>query len=328
MKIPPTIFTRRSSGLFAPDHAPIVAPELGLGVALQCRAILRRHKSGTPLLDLSFRNKVANAFINALMTNTAGYPGVGAEVDANNFFAAGTGTTPPTAADTALVAEIATGGRAATSITVAGYNAALPDNCQMQRKCTFGTGQANGTIGEFGWLSASSAGSLRARAVPKDNTGAQTTIAKTSAATLDLYWNMFIYYLQADTVLNRTLNSTPYTITTRAIGANASTPAAYFVISRAPQWADLGARYVSNMVVRTNSASAGTGVGVASVDAYVANSYQRIITYNIVNGTNAFQTLTNCGGNSGDTYACIQVGISPTVVGAVQLKFKLSLTPS
>lgn len=328
MRIPPTVFTRRSSGLFAPDHPPIVGPELSVGLAMQCRAVLRRHKSGTPLLDLSFRNKVANTFINALMTNTAAYPGVAAEVDANNFFAAGTGTTPPTAADTALVAEIGSGGRASTSILVAQYNAALPDNCQMQRKCTFGTTQANGTIGEFGWFNASTVGSLRARSVPKDNTGAQTTIVKTSAATLDLYWNLYVYYIQSDSILSRTLTGTPYTITIRAVGANASTPAAYFTISRAPQWADLGARYVSNLVPRTNSATAGTGVGVASVDAYVANSYQRSITYNVVNGTNALQTLTNCGGNSGDTYACIQIGISPTVVGTVQLKFKLSMTPS
>jgi hypothetical protein len=328
MRIPPTVFTRRESGIFAPDHEPIIAPELGLGIGAQCRAILRRHKSGTPLLDLTFRNKISNTFINALMTNTAGYPGVGAEVDTSNFFAAGTGTTPPTAADNALVAEIATGGRATTTVTVAQYNAALPDNCQLQRKCTFGTGQANGTIGEFGWFSASSGVGLRARAVPKDNTGAQITIAKTSAATLDLFWNIYVYYIQSDIIISRTLTATPYTITIRAIGANASTPAAYFTISRAPQWADLGARYASALVSRTTSASSNTAVGVSSVDAYVANSYQRAITYNLVNATAAFQTLTNCGGNSGDTYACIQVGISPPVVGTVQMKFKLSMTPN
>jgi hypothetical protein len=319
------LFTRRSSGLFAPEHPPIITPEIGVGVTAQCRAILRRAKSGTPLLDLSFRNKLSNVLMTALMTNTAGYPGVGVEVDSTNWFAAGTGTTPPAATDTALVAEMA--GRAATSVTVAGYEAALPDSCHIQRKCTFSTGQANGTIGEFGWFSASSGGNLRARAVPKDNTGTQTTISKTSATTLDLYWNIFTYYIQDDIVMNRTLTSTPYVITARAVGANASTPASYFIVSRGPQWGDLGARYHSGMVPRTTSASSGTAVGVSSVDAYVANSYQRVITYNVTNGANAIQFLTNCGGNSSDTFACIQLGISPTVVGTVQLKVKLSLTP-
>jgi hypothetical protein len=324
----PIVMTRRSSGLFAPDLAPIIIPDIGVGMRAQCAAILRRAKSGTELKRWDFSNKLANTLMNGLMTNTAGYPGMAVEVDANNFFAAGTGTTPPAATDNALVAEIATGGRASSTVTIAGYNAALPDNCQIQRKCTFSTSQANGTIGEFGWVSASTGVGLRARAVPKDNTGTQTTISKTSAATLDLYWNIFMYYIQTDVVLNRTLTATPYTITVRAVGANSATPAAYFLVSRAPQWSDLGARYVGSMVPRTNSASSGTAVGVASVDAYVANSYQRAITYNLTNGTVAFQTLTNCGGNSGDTYACIQLGISPAVVGTVQLKMKLSLTPN
>lgn len=327
MKIPPTIFTRRSSGIYAPEHEPIIGPDINLGVQSSVVARLCRPKSGTVIKEWRFRNKLVNTYMDALMTNTAGFPGVGVETDSSNWFAAGTGTTVPAATQTALTTEIASGGRAATTAT-GGYLAGPPDYCWIKRTCTFSTAQANGTIGEFGWLSASSVGNMRARAVPKDTAGVQTTIVKTSAATLVLDWNIFFYLIQSDLVQVRTLSGTSYTVTTRAIGANINNPL-YYIMSRGPGWsASLGARQQSALVARTASATSGTGISASSVDAYTNGSYQRGITFTLLNGMTAMAILTNTGGTSSDTFANIQYGFSPAIVGTPSFKVKLSFTPS
>jgi hypothetical protein len=267
--------------------------------------------------------------MNALMTNTSGFPGVAVEVDANNFFAAGTGTNVPSAADTALQTEITTGGRASTTVTVAQYQTGTPDYCQITRRATFSTSQANGTIGEFGWLSASTAGSLRARSVPKDTSGTQTTIIKNSSSTLVVDWSIYSIYLQGDTLASRTIGGTTYALTLRAIGANASTPASYFIISRGPLWSTgfaHGARTQSALAARTASCTTGTGLTSSSVDAYVNGSYTRAQTLT-TQAAAAIAFLTNCGGTNSDQYCCMQIGFSPNVVSGQPLKVKISLTP-
>jgi hypothetical protein len=320
------IFTRRSSGIFAPEPEPLILPPSQIGLRANCIATLNHWKSGKEQGRWEFHNKLVDVYMNALMTNTAAFPGVAVETDANNFFAAGTGTTPPAAGNTALVAEIA-GGRAATTMS-GGYLAGPPDYCFATRTGTFSTSQANGTIGEFGWLDASSGGNMRARSVPKDTSGNQTTITKTSGSTLTLQWSIYIFLIQSDSILSRTIGGTAYTVTVRAIGANNTNPL-FYIISRGPQWGGssaLGARSAGGLVARTSSAASGSGIS-ASSDAYVNGTYTRTINFTLFNGLSAFQFLTNTGGTSGDAFANIQMGFSPAIVGSPSLKVRVNLTP-
>lgn len=324
------IFTRRSSGIFAPDREPIVVPAEYARIGTNMHARLFRAKSGTLLKEWRFNNKLVNGYLDVLGTYTGGFPGNGVDVDASNWFAAGTGTTVPAATDTALVAEIVTGGRAATApIAGNGYVAGTPDYCVHARRATFSTAQANGTIGEFMWTSASSGvATLRARAVPKDTSGTQTTIIKTSAATLVLDWTIRIYMLQNDIVVSRTIGGVTYTITLRAIDCNASTPGPYYVMSRAPTWNDMSARTQTALVTRTTSASGGTAIGAASASTYVSGSYTRDVTYNSISGMVAMGFWAGCGGNTADQYVSMQAGFSPAISGANQpIKFRLSWAP-
>jgi hypothetical protein len=322
------IFTRRASGIFAPDNEPILvdAPVMRLGANVRAR--LCRPKSGTVIKEWQFHNRLVNAFLDPLGTYTGGYPGNGLDIDTSNYFAAGTGTTIPAATDTALVAEIAAGGRGTTTLTVATYVAGTPDFCQYTRRATFSTAQANGTIGEFGWLSATSAGTMRARAVPKDTTGTQTTITKTSASTLILDWTIKIYMLQSDLVVVRNISGTPYTVTVRAIDCNTSTPGPYFIVSRGPTWNDLSARTQSSFVSRTTSATSGTAIGASGASAYVSGSYTRDVTYNSVAGMANMAFWAGTGGNTSDQYVSVQANFSPAIAAAnQQIKFRLSWAP-
>lgn len=323
------IFTKRSSGIFAPDPEPLELPTHEVRLGANVHARLYRAKSGTLLKEWKFHNKLVNAFLDFLGTYTGGFPGNGLDVDASNWFAAGTGTTVPAATDTALAAEITAGGRAATTLTVASYFAGPPDYCRHTRRATFSTAQANGTIGEFMWTSASTGvATLRARAVPKDTTGAQTTIVKTSAATLVVDWSISIFMLQNDIVIARTIGGVAYTVTLRAIDCNASTPGPYYVISRGPTWNDLSARVQAALVPRTNSATAGTAIGAASASAYVSGTYTRDVTYNSVAGMNAMGFWAGTGGNTGDQYVSMQAGFVPAIALANQpIKFRLSWAP-
>lgn len=321
------IFTRRSSGIFAPDREPLELPEHTIRMGTNVRARLYRAKSGTLLQEWEFHNKLVNTYLDFLGTFTGGFPGNGVDVDSTNWFAAGTGATVPSAADNALVAEIATGGRAATTIFAGGYQSGTPDYCYITRRCTFSTGQANGTIGELGWFSASSGVGLRARAVPKDTSGAQTTIAKTSASTLVLDWTIRIHMLQADVVVVRTVGGTAYTITMRAIDCNSSTPGPYYVMSRGPTWNDLSARVQSALVARTASATGGTAIASSGASVYVSGSYTRDVTYTTQAGMVAMGFWAGCGGNTADQYVSMQAGFSPALVAGQPLKFRLSWAP-
>jgi hypothetical protein len=321
------IFTRRQSGIFAPDREPIeLAHNVRLGTNV--RAALYRAKSGTLLKEWHFHNKLVNGYLDFLGTYTGGFPGNGVDVDATNWFAAGTGTTVPAATDTARVSEITSGGRAATAILSSGYQSGTPDFCYHTRRATFSTSQANGTIGEFMWTSASTGvATLRARAVPKDTSGTQTTILKTSAATLVLDWTIRIYMLQNDIVVNRTIGGTAYTITLRAIDCNASTPGPYYVMSRGPTWNDLSARTQTALVARTASASAGTGISASAASTYVSGSYTRDVTYTTQAGMVAMGFWAGTGGNTSDQYVSMQAGFSPALVAGQPLKFRLSWAP-
>ena len=316
-----TIFTRRASGIFAPDPEPLLLPSRNFALHGEITATLLRAKSGTVIRRWTFPNLLVDVLLNALGTNAVGYPGVGLEPDATNYFAAGTGTTAPTVANTALEAEIA-GGRAATTITHAFYVPGSPDYCRYTRQGTFSTSQANGTIGEFGWLSASSAGNMRARAIPKDGSGNPITIVKTSATTLVLDWSVYIRPLQTDVVLVRTVSGVSYTMTARAMGSSVATPAAYFFLSRGPHWgASLGAR-ASVFNARTASSVTGTAVtGVAT--AYTNGSYQREMTFT-TQAMAAFAFLTNCGGGPTDAFCAMQMQFVPSLPAGQPLKVTVS----
>lgn len=318
------IFTRRASGLFAPDREPLIIPAPTLGLSGEIVASLYRAKSGTLLNRWRFSNLLVNQYLDAIGTNAGGFPGVGLEPDATNWFSAGTGASTPVVTNTALDAEIA-GGRCATAIINAFYVAGTPDYCLLQRRGTFATTQANGNIAEFGWHAASTAGNLRARALVKDASGNPITITKTSATTLVLDWSIKVRYIQSDLVLSRTIGGVAYTITVRALGANISTPASYFIASRGPNWAaSLGAR-THSLIGRTGSSSAGTAVtGVAS--AYTPGSYQREMVFTTA-AMSALAFLTNAGGTNSDQFCSMQMGFSPSVPAGQSLKVTVGWAP-
>lgn len=321
------IFTKRSSGIFAPDREPLVLPEHAMRLGANVRAALYRAKSGTLLKEWRFHNKLTNNYLDFLGTYSGGFPGNGVDVDSTNWFAAGTGTTVPAATDNALVAEIATGGRGSTTIFAGGYQSGSPDYCYHTRRTTFSTGQANGTIGELGWFPTTSGSQMRARAVPKDTAGLQTTIVKTSASTLVIDWSIRIYMLQSDISVNRTIGGVAYTIVLRAIDCNASTPGPYYVMSRAPTWNDMSARVQSALVARTASASAGTAISSSGASVYVSGTYTRDVTYTTQSGMAAMGFWAGCGGNTVDQYVSMQAGFTPALAAGQPLKFRLSWAP-
>lgn len=319
------IFTRRASGIFAPDPEPIELSPFRHGLSGEITATLFRAKSGTMLKQWRFPNLLVAQFLDTIGTNAGGFPGVGLEPDGTNWFSAGTGASIPIASNVALDAEIA-GGRAATVIVNAFYVPGSPDYCLLQRRGTFSTTQANGAIAEFGWHSANAAGNLRARAIAKDGSGNPIVINKNNTQTLQLDWSIHVRYIQADIVLNRNVSGVPYVMTIRAIGANVATPASYFTVTRGPNWAaSLGARVQAGLVARTGSSTTGTAVtGVAT--AYVAGSYQREMTFT-TQAMSAFAFLTNAGGTATDQFCSMQIGFAPALPAGQPLKVTISWAP-
>ena len=318
------IFTRRASGLFAPDTEPLVTAAPSIGLRASVIATLRHAKSGTSIRSWRFHNLLTRTLLNDLMINTMAYPGVGLS-ETTNYFAAGTATTVPTRNDTLLPGEIAAGGRVASASSGA-YVAGPPDYCFLERSATFSTAQANGDIGEFGWFDSAAGGRLWARAVPKDLTGAQITILKDNTQTLDLSWYIFMQYIQEDMIAARTIGGVDYTITGRAIGANAANPASYYTIGRAPNWNALGARTQAALAARTASSAAGAGVA-QTVAPYVNDTWQRTVIFTAPASMTAMAFLTNCGGNSTDFYATMQLGFAPALAGGQQVSVVVSLAP-
>lgn len=329
------IFTRRRSGLFAPDPEPLVLPTYRVGLSGYVRATLRRARSGTVKARWAFPNMLVNTYLDALGTNTGGFPGVGLEVDSTNWFAAGTGTTAPAATNTALVSEIASGGRGSTTIINATYVPGTPDSSILVRQAVFTTTQANGTIGELGWFSASSAGSMRARCNPKDSFGNPTTIVKTSSDTLTIDWELHVQPLQGDTVITRSIGGVTYTVTFRAMGCNSTNVSPYFFASRGPNWTTgtaggsgsaLGARTQSALVARTTGSTSGTAMVATAASAYVSGSCTRDMTYSTPAAA-AIAFLTNCGGSQADNFCSMQAGFSPALSTGQNITLRISWVP-
>lgn len=218
----------KAPGIWIPDRRLVRAEhESRLGIAGHIETFLRDANTGAVLQHLKFRNIFTNAGLDFFGTQTTQIQLFSGAAAGRGYLAAGESNVAPANTDTVLGAEIAAGGRSNTEGSPATSNfyvAGPPDYVAVRASRRLGTTQGNGNIRELGFFSASTVGTLMARALPKDALGVPTIIPKTSAAVLDILWEFRWYLPQGDTVEVVNINGINYTITMRAanLGTNVS----------------------------------------------------------------------------------------------------------
>lgn len=252
-----------------------------------------------------FPNIILNSGLNRMGTNTTV---LGAMV--------GTGTSTPTATQTALDAQIAY----TTTNVVAATFAADTTNNYVSRFETFrfAEGVAAGNLAEIGvgW----SSGNCFSRARILDGGGAPTTITVLSDETLDVTYELRIYPMTADVTGSMTLNAISYSYVLRTAQLSLSPSAFFSFVSSAS-----GVGNVSSMTLNSEartgagalgdiySAAGGSGsvdAGSVTAVAYTNNSLQRTIRYiwGLTNGTTPFYNI-----DFRTAIGCFKASFSPQI---------------
>lgn len=125
----------------------------------------------------------------------------------------GTGSTAPAVTDTALVAEVGTARRTATSRAGQVYVAGPPDYWYRRAVFTFVEAYANGNLTEVGLFGGAV---MFARQLLKDGAGVPTTVTKTSLDQLIITYEYRWYMPTVDDVVSLTFSGVTYSVTTRS----------------------------------------------------------------------------------------------------------------
>lgn len=170
-------------------------------------------RTGLIARQLTFPNLIVDAGLDAIGTTMI--------ATLTNYCAVGTGNSAPAVNQTALDVEVvrtnATGGFAEER----GIDGALAYTW-WKRTRVFTTAQANATLAEIGFFQSSSAGTMFARQLIKDELGNPTTITKTSEYELRVTYEVR-WYIPAQTEYSALVNGVSETIRTRAASATNGT---------------------------------------------------------------------------------------------------------
>lgn len=142
-----------------------------------------------------------------------------------DYCAVGTGSTAPAATDVGLVTETGVRSNSNGSINDVKGWAAVNEYFFQRRVRLFTELQSNGNLTEFGFFTASSAGTMFSRQLFKDGGGIPTTIVKTSADQLRITYEARIYPPTVDTSGNIVISGTNYTWTGRALAVGVTNEA-------------------------------------------------------------------------------------------------------
>lgn len=196
------------------------------------------------------------------------------------FAYVGTGNTPPAVTDTALQNPLASTSTNSPTGTIQTYGGTSPNEYVQ---CVFGKrfpqGAVVGNIAElgFGW-----SGGLYSRALILDGGGSPTTIAVTSADTLDIEYVARLYPTPSDVSGTITISGVDYDYTLRPVGVtstsgwNLSSLFGYAVALTAVGYGeDMGLQARSSTSWSTNSAY---GADTASAGSYTAGSRTRSLS--------------------------------------------------
>jgi len=138
-----------------------------------------------------------------------------------DYCAVGTGSTAPANGNTTLVSE--TGVRTNADGGITDVIQWGPANAYrtITRTRLFTETQSNGNLTEFGFFTASTAGTMFCRQLFKDGGGTPTTIVKTSSDQLRITYEVRLYPPTVDTGSTITISGTLYTWTGRALQVGA-----------------------------------------------------------------------------------------------------------
>ncbi len=314
-------FVRGNHGIFIPRTRELIAPPQRLGFAGYITAELIDARTKKVKRRVSFKNLITNAGMNGIVT-----VGVASDNPAlSKFCGVGTGTTAPANTDTTLVAEIST--RATTAgNAVAAYVAGPPDYYSFTQTYTFTETQANGNLTEVGFFSASSAGTMWARQLFKDDVGTVTTITKTSSDQLKITYEIRIYPPTTDVVASaQDISGTSYTVTSRAIQVssavwnNAINSLDTFNAGATPI-----ASYSGALPARTGGVPTGhlTDSSAGTATAYTTDSFVRNRTHiwEPANGGASITSVVLDNFNS----AMFAIGFNPVVPKTTSKRFTLN----
>ena len=257
----------------------------------------------------------------------------------------GTGNTAPSAAQTALVARVAS---TANIIEVPSANAAYvagsPAYVNGSWKYRFALGAVVGTMAEIG-VGWASAGSLWARALITTSGGTPTTITVLADEQLDVVYTLRVYSAGVDGSGSVVLGGITYNYVSRRanFSASPSNPILYLPASLCGyndsngQWAQM--TMYTGVIGLETAAPAGTSAvsypnGTATPAAYSNNSYQRAVTYtcglsggNVAGGAKSI-LVTRCpaaGLSNGSFQFEFTPNIPKTASNTLSLTFMYSL---
>jgi hypothetical protein len=336
---------RGAAGLWIPNRRLVRAEmEVGLRIEGWVTTELRDANTGALVQRLRFRNLFTDAGLNFFGSNNYS-SGVNPTVyfTTVGFIAAGTGTTAPANSDVALVNEfLPTSAQRCNTDTLGtsaiAYVAGPPDYHRARAARRFSTAQVNGTIGELGFFSAATGGTLFARCLPKDANGNVTTITKTSAQTLDIVWEFRWYPAAGDVSSSVVVSGTTYTMTYRPCNVSVNVTSAAFgwgsIAACGPAFVASGAlgawkleRYAA-IVTRTSTPASATNIAASTAaQSYNDASYYREVVLSSAGGSAAVMSLDNAWsdtGGSGSTRAAFQFGFSPSFPSGVPIVFRMS----
>lgn len=222
----------------------------------------------------------------------------------------GTGSTPPTFADTALDNQIAAVAYLNGDYTTTGVSGAVPYYKFERVTYIFTPGMATGNISEVG-VAPTSGGDLFTRALIKDGAGVPTTITVLSDEQLQVTYEVRFYPNTTDWVGNVTIAGVVHTVTVR--------PSAVNTVSNfeTALWAPFisvstDTTFIDFFPITTNAGGALTANTITHT-AYVIGTYFRDTTVNASLGE------LNAGTNAGGTG--IKLLILANGPGAWQAKF-------
>lgn len=261
----------------------------------------------TPWFDNLITDQGLDHIGNPPVTNTTnGFPYI------NTHCAVGTGTTPPTFADTQLEAPLAKNPSSASSNVEGGtlaYVAGPPAYWSCIWTYTFGVGVAAGNISEVGvggMLSTDTEVKLFSRALIVDGAGNPTTITVLSDEILTVTYQLRLYLDLTDSAYDFLVDGVTYGGTVRR-SIITSTPQIYYAVTQFNGGA--GAYlYVYNGAIQSvtqepSGTRVGGGGGSSTVAAaYSSGSYLRDFTTtfnfsqgNVSGGITAIQLTTSHG---------------------------------
>lgn len=231
-----------------------------------------KHKDGTSTIIEPFDNLITNAGLDYIGTLPAS--------NGTLICRVGTGTTPPSVADSSLVNEIGVPSGSGT-IVLTNSGGSPSWFYQMERVYTFPLGGVVGNIAELGIFNAGSSGTMFSRALTKDSGGTPTPISVTADDQLIITWQLrkYISITPVTGTISISFDGTPTDVDYEILPANLGNASAsyYFSADRSVgQISPATTLYETNTLGSATSVPTGTSSSVSgTLSSYSNGNYYR-----------------------------------------------------